>query len=191
MQLSMFSSEELPASRSPSPDSERDWRTLVATWPSSFWQLLIATSPPSSFGRTSPVSCHRTADGILAPSSGGWQNSGMVSATECWTLSTSEHAATPELSRSEGGVCSLSDVLEMAGNVPPRYYLSSKACRGILRRAGKRGKVLPPQLQAALQAVAGLEPTLIVTEGLSHRQEQSPIVSTGGAWDGLTTKPKP
>jgi hypothetical protein len=44
-------------------------------------------------------------------------------------------------------------VLE-SGPLPTRYFLSSKAAAGILRRAEARGKELPPQLQAALQMVA-------------------------------------
>jgi len=43
--------------------------------------------------------------------------------------------------------------------VPQRFFLSPKACEGILRRAGKRGKSLPPSLHAALAAVAS-GPTL-------------------------------
>jgi hypothetical protein len=39
--------------------------------------------------------------------------------------------------------------------VPQRFYLSATACRGILRRAEKRGKVLPEPLRRALEAVAG------------------------------------
>ena len=35
-------------------------------------------------------------------------------------------------------------------NVPQKYYLSAKACAGILRRAEKRGKELPAELKAAL-----------------------------------------
>lgn len=56
-------------------------------------------------------------------------------------------------SRSDGVVSSLSDVLETSA-VPQRYYLSPKACRGILRRAGKRRRNLPPLLDQALRAVA-------------------------------------
>jgi hypothetical protein len=67
------------------------------------------------------------------------------------------------LSLNDAGVCSLSDILE-TGDVPQRYYLSVKACAGILRRAEKRGKELPPQLALALQAVADSEPTSISTE---------------------------
>lgn len=47
---------------------------------------------------------------------------------------------------------SLSQILEM--NVPERYYLSPIACQGILRRASKRGKALPPILKEALEAQA-------------------------------------
>jgi hypothetical protein len=41
------------------------------------------------------------------------------------------------------------------GAVPQRFYLSPKACAGILRRAEKRGKELPAALDRALRAVAG------------------------------------
>ena len=73
--------------------------------------------------------------------------------TESLTLNSCEHAAFLEPSHSDGAVCSLSDILE-AGEVPRRYYLTAKACAGILRRAEKRGKELPPALSAALMAVA-------------------------------------
>jgi hypothetical protein len=38
--------------------------------------------------------------------------------------------------------------------VPQRFFLSPKACQGILRRAEKRGKLLPTQLEHALRMVA-------------------------------------
>jgi len=47
---------------------------------------------------------------------------------------------------------SLSEVLE--SEVLTKYFLSPKACLGILRRAEKRGKELPKSLYAALQQVA-------------------------------------
>jgi hypothetical protein len=37
-------------------------------------------------------------------------------------------------------------------DVPAKYSLSKKACEGILRRAQKRGKELPPMLREALEA---------------------------------------
>ena len=40
--------------------------------------------------------------------------------------------------------------------VPEKYYLSSKACQGILRRAKTRGKELPEELRIALERQAGI-----------------------------------
>jgi hypothetical protein len=48
--------------------------------------------------------------------------------------------------------CSLSSIL--VENVPEKYYLSPKACQGILNRAIARGKTLPPNLKTALENVA-------------------------------------
>jgi hypothetical protein len=75
-----------------------------------------------------------------------WQTSGRwTSGGLCWTRNGSEW-------RSGGVVCSLSQILE--ANVPEKYSLSPTACRGILRRAEKRGKTLPEPLHLALAAVA-------------------------------------
>jgi hypothetical protein len=57
----------------------------------------------------------------------------------------------------DAAVCLLSQVLE-TGLIPQRFFLSSTACAGILRRVEKRGKKLPPQLQGALTAVAQMDP---------------------------------
>jgi hypothetical protein len=70
----------------------------------------------------------------------------MGSPTGFLTLNTSEWP-------SDAAVCSLSDTLE-TGDVPQRFFLSAKACQGILRRAEKRGKKLPPLLRQALESVA-------------------------------------
>ena len=43
----------------------------------------------------------------------------------------------------------LSQILEV--NAPEKYYLSAKACEGILRRAERRGKQLPEMLKMALE----------------------------------------
>ena len=149
MQLSIFSSEELPASPSPSQDSGRDWMIRVVRSCSPTLPLLAAIGPDGWFGRTSPASCQPTRDGRLAPCSGGWANSGMGSPTGFLTLSISDWP-------SDGSACSLSAILE-TGDVPRRFYLSGRACRGILRRAEKRGKSLPPSLASALIAVASAE----------------------------------
>jgi hypothetical protein len=76
----------------------------------------------------------------------------MGSPTEFLTLNGAEHTGTQEPCRSADGVSSLSDVLETQ-QVPQRFYLSQKACSGILRRAERLGKELPSMLRKALEAV--------------------------------------
>jgi hypothetical protein len=69
----------------------------------------------------------------------------MGSPTGFLTLSIAEY-------HSGAVASSLLDILEI-GDVPQRYFLSATACKGILRRAEKRGKALPAHLQAALENV--------------------------------------
>lgn len=47
----------------------------------------------------------------------------------------------------------LSQILQL--DAPEKYSLSAKACAGIIRRANKRGKVLPDMLRDALMEVIG------------------------------------
>ena len=49
----------------------------------------------------------------------------------------------------------LSQILDL--NAPEKYCLSPRACAGILRRAEKRGKVLPDMLRDALMEVVGAD----------------------------------
>ena len=95
-----------------------------------------------------------------------------------WTLNTG-------VSPREGLVSSLSQILE---DSPPRkYYLSRKACLGILRRARERGKPLPPQLETALKAQAGLTVQLTPLEPpplafhMNQRDEAIDLGETAGA----------
>ncbi len=154
-QLTFFA-EELPANPSASLGSELDWLTLVATSCLPTLPLLQSIGPSGWFGRTSPASFpagpamsrrviwKKDKNGNLSkrvisdPSWRDWASSGMGTPTGFWTLSTSEFP-------SDAAVCSLSDVLE-TGALPQRYFLSATACRGIIRRAEKRGKALPAQL---------------------------------------------
>lgn len=146
MTQSTFLLGEPPAKASQSLDFAKDLVTHAETLCSPILPLLHNISPSGWFGRTSPASCLATEDGILEPFSGRWASSGMGSPTECLTLNISEWPK-------DAGVCSLSDALE-TGNVPQRFFLSAKACQGILRRAEKRGKKLPQQLHKALHSVA-------------------------------------
>lgn len=75
---------------------------------------------------------------------GRWSLSGAS-----WTRNTSESPNGVEECSS-----SLSLILQSPSDVPTRYYLSAKACSGILRRAERHGKNLPKWLNEALKAVA-------------------------------------
>ena len=184
-----FLSEEPLVSHSASPASERAWMTRAATSRSSFSRWLIDSNLAGFYGKTSPesfplgrmsrkvlrpsnpVSFSEWAESIpqdslpeplskwssptiLTASSGGWQNSGMGVPGAFSTQSIAEYPSV--------GVASLLwDILEEPGSVPQRYFLTAAACRGILRRAERRGKKLPERLTVALQAVAeaqGQEP---------------------------------
>ena len=173
MQISMFSSEEPPARVSQSPASEEAWMTSVATSCLSLARLLGDIAPLGYVGRMSPASFQATEDETLQAfwdySAGDGSKSRQAdgktremskgtkahtaSHGACLTLSMSEWTAIPAQFHSDDGVCSLSDILE-TGAVPQRYYLSARACRGILRRAAKRGKSLPSMLHRALARTA-------------------------------------
>ena len=120
----------------------------------------------SSSGRTSPASSPSRTTHSDA-SSRPWRETlpptirlGGNGQTRVWLMDPREQSrgasSMPNISDwpNDAAVCSLSQVLE-TGSIPQRFFLSSKACAGILRRAEKGGKELPTQLRLALQAVAG------------------------------------
>ena len=79
---------------------------------------------------------------------------------------------------------SLSQILQDAP--PIKYYLSPKACLGILRRASERGKALPPKLERALKIQAGLmrldgQPTDLNAFHINQRDEGIDLHGVSGA----------
>lgn len=81
----------------------------------------------------------RKENGTLVGASWGM---GIPSRGECLMRDFGESPSEEE----ESG---LSQILE--ANVPLKYYLSARACEGVLRRAKKRGKELPEILEEALK----------------------------------------
>ena len=75
-----------------------------------------------------------------------WETDGALR-TGAWTRRAGEF-------HSGGAVAMLSQILE--ADVPEKYYLTPRACLGILRRASARGKSLPEVLRLALERQAGL-----------------------------------
>ena len=85
--------------------------------------------------------------------------------------------------REENG-SSLSRILQ--DNPLKRYYLTRKACLGILRRAAERGKELPEKLKWALEIQAGLvlpdgRPTKLEAYHINQRDEGIDLHGVSGA----------
>ena len=143
-QLTLFA-EASPAKTSPLPDAGQAWLESEAGFGLSSAEFL-ATCVRSGLSSKTPPACYPVTEGETLPSSfEGWSNSGMASPGGYLTLSISEWP-------SAAAVCSLSEVLET--DAPPKYFLSERACLGILRRAERRNKKLPPLLEQILQAIA-------------------------------------
>ncbi len=92
----------------------------------------------------------------LEPIPPSFRHRGRGGQTRVWLLDGKGQSPgaslTPSISEypSDGVVfSSLPDVLEV-WPIPPKYFLSRKACAGILNRAKKRNKILPPILEYAL-----------------------------------------
>lgn len=84
---------------------------------------------------------------LPGPPDGAWTPAGIILGQEfsvAWRVLDAQFWESPR----DAEESSLSQILE--ATVPERYYLSPKACGGIIRRAGNRGKKLPPILEAAL-----------------------------------------
>ena len=88
--------------------------------------------------RNSMVFHSEDAESVLSLTTADGQHTGY-----CLTLNTGEKPRKPIPSK-------LSQILQK--NPPPKYKLSAQACQGILNRAQRRGKALPPALEAALVA---------------------------------------
>lgn len=80
-----------------------------------------------------------------------WANAGLIMAEDFsvgWRLFDSQHWGVPQRRKR------IYLVADLAGGALKKYYLSQKACQGILRRASERGKQLPDVLKRALERQA-------------------------------------
>lgn len=98
------------------------------------------SSKSSSKSNTRQPRCLRLTENGLTQTLSWQMDSALL--TEFSTLNTGE-------SPNEERESTLSQIL--MENAPEKYYLSAKACEGILRRAERRGKQLPEMLKAALE----------------------------------------
>ena len=136
-QLSMFGQDLWYGKmcREPSPAESGKARTSASSWKRSselsavpFMSLDLTPGHGNLLGESYWE--------LISPYAGG-----------AWTLNT---GVSPRGARES----SLSRILQ--GAPPTKYYLTPRACLGILRRAFERGKALPKKLERALKIQAGL-----------------------------------
>ena len=108
---------------------------------------LSSKKPSKSSSKKLPIFLCLTKDGQQPEHSATWTDDG------AWrgAFSTHDTGESPNAAVESR----LSQILE--ANPHPRYCLSAKACSGILRRAERRGKVLPPMLKEALEQMIARE----------------------------------
>ena len=99
-----------------------------------------------SCAKKPPLFLSLNADGQMPGALPTWQENGALRGE----FSTHSFGESPKEERGSH----LSQILEDSPR--PKYYLSAKACAGILNRADRRGKVLPLKLREALERQSGL-----------------------------------
>ena len=85
---------------------------------------------------------------LPAPGKNGWPYADCIVGdgwSVAWRVFDAQYWGVP----SAAVESTLSQILE--ASVPEKYFLSAKACEGILRRTARRGKELPPMLEEALR----------------------------------------
>jgi hypothetical protein len=146
------SAEDSPARTSPSPadapGSTENGQASSSSSPAS----PTLFDPDGYSSRTFPVSSLARAVGTSESCLPRWPTSGTA-----WRGGFSTHVSSE--CRSAADACSssepsLTEILEPPQSVPGKYSLSARAANGILRRAERRGRTLPPHLQRALWLVA-------------------------------------
>ena len=142
---SMLFVEDSPVKTSASPENDVDLMASGLASGLSLHESLTKLSPSGSLLKTCQVYSLAPEGEILLSSFNGWRSAGMAWGGECLTVKASDLP-------SDGSACLLSEVLQP--HTDARYYLSPKACAGILRRADARGKVIPEPLRSALQQTA-------------------------------------
>ena len=157
---------------SPSPDSAGGLkiRGAILRWSLQGW--LFAHTPVGWSGKMYPEYFRAGKDAILphsclcsqagkfpprnasgsAPDSSLPRPEGSAWVGEYLTLNIPESNNFQGLSRSEGDVSSLSDILESA-NVSPEFSLKESFAKGILRRAGERGEKIPAEIESACRSI--------------------------------------
>lgn len=139
-QMTLFDQDTWSEKMSPEPSALTKAETLRQ----------FSKKPSASLNRKPPLFLSLRKDGPQADAS--WETDGALRG-EFSTLSFGEHPIS--LFHNGDGESRLWQILEEEPH--PKYYLSGKACRGILTRAERRQKEIPALLKATLEMQAERE----------------------------------
>ena len=95
--------------------------------------------------------CRIKNETVTIPRPAKWTGAGQILGDDfsfAWRIIDAQYFGVAR----DADACFLSQIL--MANVSEKYYLSPKACQGILRRASERGKQLPNILRIALERQA-------------------------------------
>ena len=139
----MSLSEEHLANHSQLPDYEEVCRILEGTSPSRLLTFSIVLGRNGLFGKTCQEYFPQIKEETFTRSQKVFKQSGIASGGEYLMLNTSD-------SPKDAKESLLLEIIQETSEVSPKYSLSERACLGILRRADKKGKMLPKKLENAL-----------------------------------------
>ena len=149
-----------PVKMSASPGNARALKASVLASFTSLRAACVNFDPVGLSSKMFPDFSLATKGETLRKSSGfSWCSAGMGFRGAC---STAAISAWPNAAKE----CFLSDVLEP--HVPLRFFLSPRTAAGILRRAEKRGRILPSRLQQALTTLAQAGGFPTISTSLTH-----------------------
>lgn len=120
---------------------EPSWKNFVESKKTTF-QFLCLTAESGRIAERSSATASLLRGDLWTLNTSEYLNAGSVSPS--WSITAEATPPTYYYRESR-----LSEILQ--ADASEKYYLSAKACEGILRRADKRGKELPEVLKTALE----------------------------------------
>ena len=157
MKKSTCSSGARPARISQSQGNDWDLKVSEACSLSTLYDCVLSLESAGLCGKMSPLFVSLLCGWNVPVPESGWRKCGIVTPAPggfgvAWRVLDSQFTRVEQFPRA---IPQRRKRLFLSGNIPPRYYLTVKCAEGILRRAARRGKTLPPVLKEALLRQTG------------------------------------
>lgn len=149
---------------------EPSWKNFVESKKTTF-QFLCLTAESGRIAERSSTTASLLRGDLWTLNTSEYLNAGSVSPS--WSITAEATPRTYYYRESR-----LSEILQT--DASEKYYLSARACEGILRRADKRGKELPDVLKAALENQIRLHEIELGTDDQTEIV-RTPLKSGGGS----------